>query len=35
MRDARDLSRRLTSELLFDGVPLGLIYSIVGRYMRI
>jgi hypothetical protein len=35
MRDARELSRRLTNELLFDGVPLGLIYSTVGRYMQI
>jgi hypothetical protein len=35
MRDARELSRQLMSELFFDGVPLGLIYSTVGRYMRI
>jgi hypothetical protein len=35
MRDARELSRRLMSEFLFDGVPLGLIYSTVGRYMQI
>jgi hypothetical protein len=34
MRDTRELSRRLMSEL-FDGVPLGLIYSTVGRYMWI
>jgi hypothetical protein len=35
MRNARELSRRLMSELLFDGVPLGLIYSTMGCYMRI
>jgi hypothetical protein len=35
MRDTRELSRRLMSELLFDGVPLGLIYSTMGRYMQI
>jgi hypothetical protein len=35
MEDARELSRRLMSELLFEGVPLGLIYSTVGRYMQI
>jgi hypothetical protein len=35
MRDTRELSRRLMSELLFEGCPLGLIYSTVGRYMRI
>jgi hypothetical protein len=35
MRDTRELSRQLMSELLFEGVPLGLIYSTVGRYMRI
>jgi hypothetical protein len=35
MRDTRELSRRLMSDLSFDGVPLGLIYSTVGRYMRI
>jgi hypothetical protein len=35
MRDARELSRRLMSELFLMGCPLGLIYSTVGRYMRI
>jgi hypothetical protein len=35
MKDARELSRWLMSDLLFDGVPLGLIYSIVGHYMRV
>jgi hypothetical protein len=35
MRDTRELSRRLMRELLFEGVPLGLKYSTVGRYMRI
>jgi hypothetical protein len=35
MKDARELSRWLMSDLLFDGVPLGLIYSTVGHYMRV
>jgi hypothetical protein len=35
MRDTRELSRWLMSELSFEGVPLGLIYSTVGHYMRI
>jgi hypothetical protein len=35
MGDARELSRRLRSEMFLGGCPLGLIYSTVGRYMRI
>jgi hypothetical protein len=35
MRDTRELSRRLMSELFLRGCPLGLIYSTVGRYIRI
>jgi hypothetical protein len=35
MEDARELSRRLMSELSSEGVPLGRIYSTVGRYMWI
>jgi hypothetical protein len=35
MRDNRELSRWLMSELFFRECPLGLIYSTVGRYMRI
>jgi hypothetical protein len=35
MRDAREQSRWLSSEMFLRGGPLGLIYSIVGRYMRI
>jgi hypothetical protein len=35
MRDNRESSRRLMSELSFRGCPLGLIYSTVGHYMRI
>jgi hypothetical protein len=35
MEDARDLSRWLMSDLSFDGVPLGLIYSTVEHYMRV
>jgi hypothetical protein len=35
MMDTRELSRRLMSELCLRGCPLGLIYSTVGRYMRI
>jgi hypothetical protein len=36
MEDARELSKRLIDEIdVFDGVPLGLIYSTVRRYMRI
>jgi hypothetical protein len=35
MKDARELSRLLMSDLSFDGVPLGLIYSTVGHYMRV
>jgi hypothetical protein len=36
MRDAREPSRWLMSEIDdFDWVPLGLIYSTVGRYMQI
>jgi hypothetical protein len=34
-RDARELSRWLMSELCSRGCPLGVIYSIVGHYMRI
>jgi hypothetical protein len=33
MKDAREWSRQLMNGLSFDGVPLGLIYSTVGRYM--
>jgi hypothetical protein len=33
MKDAREWSRWLMNDLSFDGVPLGLIYSTVGRYM--
>jgi hypothetical protein len=36
MEDARELSKWLIDEIdVFDGVPLGLIYSTVRRYMRI
>jgi hypothetical protein len=35
MRDARELSRWLMNELSLMGCPLGLVYSTVGRYMRI
>jgi hypothetical protein len=35
MEDARELSRRLMSELSSEGVPPGLIYSTVGCYMWI
>jgi hypothetical protein len=35
MRDTRESSRRLMSEFFLRGCPLGLIYSIVGRYMQI
>jgi hypothetical protein len=35
MKDARELCRWLMSDLSFDGVPLGLIYSTVGHYMRV
>jgi hypothetical protein len=35
MRDARELSRWLMSEMFLRGCPLGLIYSTVGRYMQI
>jgi hypothetical protein len=35
MRDTRELSRQLMSELFLIGCPLGLIYSTVGRYMQI
>jgi hypothetical protein len=35
MKDARELSRWLMSDMSFDGVPLGLIYSTVGHYMRV
>jgi hypothetical protein len=34
-RDARELSKWLRSEMFLRGCPLGLIYSIVGRYMQI
>jgi hypothetical protein len=34
-RDAREMSRWLRSEMILRGCPLGLIYSTVGRYMRI
>jgi hypothetical protein len=35
MGDARELCRGLRSEMFLRGCPLGLIYSTVGRYMRI
>jgi hypothetical protein len=35
MGDARELSKWLRSEMFLRGCPLGLIYSTVGRYMRI
>jgi hypothetical protein len=35
IEDARELSRRLMSELFLRGCPLGIIYSTVVRYMRI
>jgi hypothetical protein len=35
MGDARELSRRLRSEMFLRGCPLGLLYSTVGCYMRI
>jgi hypothetical protein len=34
MRDARELSRWLSSEMFLRGCPLGLIYSTMGRYIR-
>jgi hypothetical protein len=33
MRDARGLSRWLSSDLFLRGCTLGLIYLTVGRYM--
>ena len=35
VRDARELNGWLMSEMFLKGCPLGLIYSTVGRYMRI
>jgi hypothetical protein len=35
MEDSRELSKWLMSEMSSEGVPLGLIYLTVGRYMRI
>jgi hypothetical protein len=35
MKDAREWSRWLMSDLSFEGAPLGLIYSTVVRYMRV
>jgi hypothetical protein len=35
VRDAREMSRWLRSEMILTGCPLSLIYSTVGRYMRI
>jgi hypothetical protein len=35
IRDARERSRWLSSELFLRGCPLGLIYSAVGRYKKI
>jgi hypothetical protein len=35
IRDVRELSRWLNGEMISRGCPLGLIYSTVGRYMRI
>jgi hypothetical protein len=34
MGDARELSRRLRSEMFLRGCPLGLIYSTVEHYIR-
>jgi hypothetical protein len=34
-KDAREWTRWLMIELFFDGCPLGLIYSVVRRYMRV
>jgi hypothetical protein len=33
--DAREWSKWLMNGMSFDGVPLGLIYSTVGHYMRV
>jgi hypothetical protein len=35
LKDARELSRWLSSDMFLRGCPLGLIYSTVGHYMRI
>jgi hypothetical protein len=35
MEKANELSRRLMNDLAMMGYPLGLIYSTVGRYMRV
>jgi hypothetical protein len=35
VRDARELNGWLMSEMFLKGCPLCLIYSTVGRYMRI
>jgi hypothetical protein len=35
VKDAREMSRWLMSDLFFDAVPPRLIYSTVGRYMRV
>jgi hypothetical protein len=35
IRDARELSRWIMSEMFLRGCPLGLIYSTVGHYMQI
>jgi hypothetical protein len=35
MGDARELSKWLRSEMFLRGCPLGLIYSTMGRYIRI
>jgi hypothetical protein len=35
MRDTRESSRRLMSEMSLRGCPIGLIYSTMGRYMQI
>jgi hypothetical protein len=35
MEDTRESSKWLKSEMISRGCPLGLIYSTVGRYMRI
>jgi hypothetical protein len=35
MRDTRESSRRLMSEMSLRGCPIGLIYLTVGRYMQI
>jgi hypothetical protein len=34
-RDAKELSKWLMGEIFLRGCPLGLIYSTMGRYMRI